>query len=175
MSFNRLDSLRKKKKSLIIFGPKLEIRSQWFVAFSKTVSGHISKREAAATSGNVGDRVVATVAVAVGSVLAGAAPVRWPAPPTPRRASSPHRCCCGAGAHIKKSKKISDDHVCRHFTHSSLSLSKLSALCGKLNQRQDILFKICKSTNVIHLMYYKPTPRRASLPHCFCCGGGAHI
>ena len=83
----------------------MEIRSQWFVAFSKTVSGHISKREAAATSGNVGDRVVATVAVAVGSVLAGAAPVRWPATPTPRRASSPHRCCCGGGAHIKKKQK----------------------------------------------------------------------
>ena len=91
---------------MIIFGPKLEIRSQWFVAFSESVSGHISKREAAATSGNVGDRVVATVTVAVGSVLAGAAPVRWPTPPTPRRARSPHRCCCGGGelAYKKKQK-----------------------------------------------------------------------
>ena len=35
--------------------------------------------------------------------------------------------------YIKKGKKISDDHVCHHFTHSSLSLSKLSALCGRLH------------------------------------------
>ena len=35
--------------------------------------------------------------------------------------------------YIKKGKKISDDHVCHHFTHSSLSLSKLSALCGHLH------------------------------------------
>ena len=53
-----------------------------------------------------------------------------------------------ARIYIKKSKKISDDHVCRHFTHSSLSLSKLSALCGKLNQRQDILFKICELAQI---------------------------
>ena len=60
---------------------------------------------------------------------------------------------CAAAAVVvariyKKSKKISDDHVCRHFTHSSLSLSKLSALCGKLNQRQDILFKICELAQI---------------------------
>jgi hypothetical protein len=50
----------------------------------------------------------------------------------------------------KKSKKISDDHVCRHFTHSSLSLSKLSALCGKLKQRQNILFRNKNFTKVPH-------------------------